>query len=195
MSPLRQEIRVCRVEIPSRCMQSTLQLVASIIRSRRVKALFVGGYALNAYGVVRQTMDVDCLMTQQDAESVGKALEQDGYRLQARAETFARYRHDSPFFMDVDILFVGRDTLDKMMPDSKPFSTEEAEYRVPSLIHLIALKLHAIRNDPKRRERDLGDIAELIRLNAKEISRDELKETCLRFGPVELADAVVEYLK
>ena len=52
---------------------------------------------------------------------------------------------------------------------------------------MIALKLHAVRNDARREARDLGDVAELLRLNPGRISVEELEELCAKFGSREIA--------
>jgi hypothetical protein len=62
------------------------------------------------------------------------------------------------------------------------------EFLVPGLPQLIALKLHAIRNDPRRQFRDLSDIAELVRLNPDKITKQELDQLSERFGPAGIRD-------
>ena len=59
--------------------------------------------------------------------------------------------------------------------------------QTPALSHLIALKLHAIRNNPAREPGDLGDIARLLLANPNTLSTDQLRALCTQFGPPGIA--------
>jgi hypothetical protein len=65
---------------------------------------------------------------------------------------------------------------------------------VPGLAQLIALKLHAIRNEPRREGRDLPDITELLRLNPGRITTGELGELCDKFGPTGIGSRLQGFL-
>lgn len=93
--------------------------------------------------------------------------------------------------MDVDVLLVDSSTFEKLDKDSRKYSDDLPGLRVPLLQHLIALKLHAIRNSPSRGMRDLSDIKELLRINPKVISGKELESICRQFGPA----GIIEKLK
>jgi predicted nucleotidyltransferase len=176
-------------------VKTTLEILASASQSQSFPLLLVGGYALQAYDVIRQTMDVDCLVTDTDADQLENTLRDAGYSVAAKTDNFRRYRHNSLYLMDVDVLYVDSSTMAKMFEESKTLSLDSVEFRVPSLLNLIALKLHAIRNNPQRESRDMADIAELIRLNGHAISTDKLMETCQRFAPGELVGRIMGYLK
>ncbi len=74
-------------------------------------------------------------------------------------------------------------TMDKMWPDRIATSFRSRELPIPKLEHLFSLKLHAIRNDPRRWGGDLRDIQELMRSNPGVVTREKLVELCERFGP------------
>ena len=150
--------------------------------------LIVGGHALAAHGVVRQTIDIDCLMAVEDQAAFEGNLTCASYRETARTENFARYAGQSPDLPEIDILFVDASTFAKLQLESIPLRRGAHEFHVPNLPRLIALKLHAIRNEPRRERRDLSDIAELLRLNPGRISATELSELCEQFGPVGISD-------
>ena len=164
-------------------MRSTLQILSDITRSQSLELLLVGGYALQAYGVARQTMDVDCLVKANDSGRLDESLRNAGYKSAGKTENFHRYRSDSIYLMDVDVLFVDSETMGKLLKDAVKFSLQNEEFRVPSIINFIALKLHAIKNDPAREARDISDITEVLRMNKGEVSRKELEEICGRYGP------------
>ena len=63
---------------------------------------------------------------------------------------------------------------------------------MPSLQHLIAMKLHAIRQNPTQREpKDLQDIFELIAENGVNVQEKSFRELCLKYGTQELYQKIV----
>jgi hypothetical protein len=148
--------------------------------------LVIGGYALQAYGVSRQTVDLDVLIADAHAGVVEGALQRAGYVQVVRSEIFARYRHPSIIQADVDVLFVDRNTAKRMCERATPYLAGEAMCLVPALSHLTAMKLHAIRNNPQREPRDFSDIVEFVRANPGHLGKDELRGLYGRY--VETAD-------
>ncbi len=164
-------------------MSLILDKLAQALDPQRPEALLIGGQALPAYGVERQTVDIDCLAAADGAVKLERVLLKAGYEVAGRSEVVVRYRHDSPMLTDVDIMLVNQDTFDKLFRDSREWRTKENVWRVPSLPHLIALKLHAIKHKPDRRERDLPDIRNLLRANPHALTREALRQLCEKFGP------------
>jgi hypothetical protein len=160
-----------------------LDKLAKSLNSQRPEALLIGGQALPLYGVERQTVDVDCLAAAEGATILQRVLLAAGYTEAGRSETVVRYRHASPMMVDVDVMLVDQQTYDGLRRESQEWRTEETMWRVPSLPHLIALKLHSMKNNPHRFERDLPDIRSLLRENPQVLSRAELEELCAEFGP------------
>ncbi len=164
-------------------MKTLIESLADGLSGGNVDVLLIGGHALAAYGVMRQTLDIDFLTAETSAAPFKNILLKAGFGETAGTENFSRLSHPSPLVMDVDILFVDRDTFRRMFEESKTFITGKIEIRVPSLPHLISLKLHAVKNDAERKNRDAGDIVELLKANPGKISSRELESLCLRHGP------------
>lgn len=164
-------------------MKSTLQIISDATVSGPLDLLLIGGYALQAYGVVRQTMDVDCLITQKDRNKLDSALRCAGYQSAGETENFCRYRNESIYLMDVDVLFIDTDTMARLLENAREFLFQKQVFRVPCMSHLIALKLHGIKNDISRESRDVSDIIELLRFNVGEVTGTELEDICRRYGP------------
>jgi hypothetical protein len=154
--------------------------------------LIAGGHALEAHGVSRQTLDVDLLLAADDARAVDEFLTSAGFRQVAANENFARYAPETSNLAEVDLLFVDAETFEKMRASAVPLQRLGREFRAPSLEHLIALKLHAVRNNPLRASRDLRDISELLRLNPGKISQETLSGLCDRFGPPDIFSRLEE---
>ena len=145
--------------------------------------LVIGGHALAAHGVARQTVDVDCLIAVENRQALDAHLRIGGFERRGETENFARYSHPSDLVPDVDVLFVDASTFDKLHVGGIPLQRGSTKLQAPALPHLIALKLHAIRNNSAREAGDLGDIARLLRANPGALSSRELVALCTQFGP------------
>ncbi|MCG3150522.1 MAG: hypothetical protein PCFJNLEI_04008 [Verrucomicrobiae bacterium] len=163
-------------------MSLILDKLAQVLNPVKPEALLIGGQALRTYGVIRQTLDVDCLAATDGAAKLEQALLAAGYTALSRSDTVVCYRHPSPILLDVDVVIVNPETFNKLQRDSRQWHAEQPVWRVPSLAHLIALKLHAIKNAPER-GRDLPDIISLLRQNPNDLTRTKVQELCQQFGP------------
>jgi hypothetical protein len=130
-----------------------------------------------------ETVDVDCLIAEGALAGLSDVLAREGYAEIERTPNFVRYRHGSGHLMDVDVLLVDPDTFERMRKESVPGQVGTLAARVPSFRHLIALKLHAIRNNSKREPRDVADIVDLLRANPGAIAAAEFRDLCEKYGP------------
>jgi hypothetical protein len=164
-------------------VRSTFDVVAEGLNVAGIRFLLVGGYACQAYGVSRSTMDFDIAVREEDAEGVNRVLTAAGYARKVQTGSFARYRHESVWLMDVDVLHLTRATMEKLEKEARTRRTGTREFQVPSVAHLVAMKLHAIRNNAEREKRDVEAIAQLLTVNPGAVSPEETRELCERFGP------------
>ena len=175
-------------------MKTVMQLISNGLQAGQVSALLIGGHALPAFGYQRQTVDLDCLMATSEAHVLHEVLIGAGYSEADRTDMFVRYPHPSVYLLDVDVLLVDRSTFDKLEAKSLVYHVGGAEMRVPCLLHLVALNLHAIKNNPKRELRDLSDIVELLQENPQTISTEDLVAVCEQYGPAGVLGRIERYL-
>jgi hypothetical protein len=83
----------------------------------------------------------------------------------------------------VDLLYVDEETAAKMLRQPKELRVAGTTCIVPTLPHLVALKLHAVRNSLRREPRDFADIVELLRANPGAVEREEVRRLCATYGP------------
>ena len=164
-------------------MKSTVDILGKALEDVGGRGLLVGGLALQQHAVARQTLDVDCLISDADRDKIVALFEREGFAVTAETESFARLHHESVYMMDLDLLLVDAETLSEMLRESLPVTIGSRDLRVPCLAHLIALKLHAVRNDPKRELRDLADIVDLLRANPDVVTSEELERLTAEYGP------------
>lgn len=162
-----------------------LELADIMMRAEQKGALrffLIGGRALEAHGVVRFTKDVDLLVATEDLPAVSAVLAKAGYGKTAENQIFSRWKHPSLTVDDVDVMVVSPDTFHKLMAGSVIHRLGSASLRVPGVASLIALKLHAMRSNPDRLEKDGRDIAELLRQNPNALDKAALETLFAKYG-------------
>ncbi len=170
-------------------------LISDLSKREGINCILIGGFAVNYYKVSRQTADVDFLITKEDFEKIYGLLKKSGYKDDHVNGVFAKLS-STDYLMDVDFMFVDKETFDKIKKDSREITIAGQKFPVPSLNNLIALKLHSIKYNPKIREyRDLPDIINLIRINKLDFSSHEFRVLCLKYGTEEIYKKIVNSLE
>jgi len=174
--------------------QSVFEILSDISKKTGIFFVLIGGYAVNYYKYTRQTVDVDFLINEQDFPKALALLQSAGYKISHKQEVFVRLVSDKkPFLMDIDFMFVDQETLDKIIKNSQKIDIAGCGFRVPSLEHLIALKLHAVKYNTKLRIfKDIPDIINLIRINKVDAKSKKFKELCLKYGTQELYHKILD---
>lgn len=159
--------------------------VAEASRAEGFEVLVIGGHAVNAYGYVRTTLDADFLVCEDDFALIRHVFESLGYGLSARGETFARMdpRKSDAFALPVDLMLVSRETFCKLQEGQRELPFGATKLKVPPPLHLIALKLHAMRNNDRRRAgKDLTDILQIIRVCEIDVGSAEFAAILERYA-------------
>ena len=167
-------------------------LISAILQDEGVPCVLIGGFAVNYYKVTRQTADIDFLITESDFKKISNLLEKEGYKEEYKQKAFTRLTTNSDYLLDLDFIFVDRETLSKIINKGSEIKIAEQKFIVPSLNHLIALKLHSIKNNPKlRMSKDLPDIIELIKINKVDAKNKDFKDLCIKYGTQELYNEIL----
>jgi hypothetical protein len=177
-----------------RTMRTILHLLSEAISRGECAALVIGGYSLEAYGLERPTKDIDLLVAASGLPALAALLTGAGYQEVGRNNTCARYLHENLLHLPVDLLFVDSATWEKLWQASEAAMIEGAALRVPAPLHLIALKLHALKQNPGGRDQDFSDIVRVIHRRSGQIPRDELRALCKRYGPQGIHDQILAAL-
>lgn len=165
-------------------------LVSSVFSRAGVSCVLIGGFAVNHYKVTRQTIDVDFLCTKEDYNKMKGLLENEGYKTYREEENFIQLENKQIGLMDIDFMFVDTDTFNKIAGSGREIKIADQGFIIPSLFHLIALKLHSIKNNPKREITDFPDIIRLIINNAIDVDDYSFKDLCLKYGTSELYERI-----
>lgn len=159
-----------------------------------IRLMLVGGHAMQAYGIVRQTLDIDWMAKDEDVPKIREVMKNNGCVLLAETENFLRYHNPETGVMDIDVLIVDPETFKILYNSGSTFDTTFGKWRIPSPAHFIALKLHAIKNDSKREIRDIADIVYVLRKKGSEISTENLRQLCDKYGPEGIYEKIRRHL-
>ena len=161
-----------------------------------VPFVLVGGFAVNFHHVTRNTTDVDFLMLEEDFTKLTPFLAEAGYSQVMKQHLYARVRKEnepSGIFLDIDILFTDPQSFRTLLGEASDWDLDGMKIKVVSLNHLIAMKLHSLKNNPTGREDpDFSDLVKLVCLNQIDVLSDRFRALCLKFGNQEIYDKIAK---
>ena len=173
--------------------RSVFHLISDITKQKGVPCVLIGGFAVNFHKYTRQTNDIDILITREDFEKISHFIIKAGYKEIANTDAFVQFKSTKLSLMDVDFGFVDQETLTNILKEGKEFYIAKQKFIVPSLNHLIALKLHALKSNFKNRLlKDFQDVAMLIKNNQVDVRSASFKDMCLKYGTQEIYDRFLE---
>lgn len=173
-------------------IREVFSFVAKELSNQHIPCILVGGLAVSAYRPARNTSDIDFLIDQSYIETVIKLIEKLGYTPFQKNENFVRLEVKGSTSPYVDFLLVDKDTFDKMWQEGKKCAMEGLEIMIPSINHLISMKLHAMKNNKRRELKDLLDVLEIVKQNNINIKSVEFKNLCLKYGTEDLYNKICE---
>lgn len=164
--------------------------------SPTVDFLVIGGYAVSAHGHTRATFDVDFLIRRSDREVWKAKADSIAMKPKAESNTFIQFHPIKPGVDPLDLMIVSDEVFEKMRSaaELKQFGTAQA--LVPSLDHLLALKLHVLKQGLAHRTyKDAEDVQMLIRRNNLDITTAKYEELFLKYGSREIYETILRVLK
>ena len=151
--------------------------LAAKAETEGLEGVLVGGNAVNLHAYFRTTFDVDLLVREEDADRWLAFFKARGYAISQRTANFIRLRFgaDPAGALPLDLMLVNECTFRKIQSESRRCEIgNDLTLAIPSPLHLIAMKLHALRN-PQRAEKglDLQDVRHLIKTAKIDVSSPE----------------------
>lgn len=161
-------------------MTGILQAIAN--DPRELPYLLVGGLAVVLHGHPRATFDIDLLIPDFSIDLWNAFLKEQGLTEYHRTEAFAQFE-GSGSSSSVDLMIVDDRTFGKLERNSEMKWLDKVEVRVPSARHLVALKLHATRQENRaRKEQDWNDVVALIQGCDLDVTEGSFRELMERYG-------------
>jgi hypothetical protein len=159
--------------------------LAAAAEAEDLQSLLVGGNAVNLYGYRRATFDVDLLVREEQCERWIEFFERHGFRVYHRTANFVRlhFATDPQKVLPVDLMLADEETFRKLQRDSRRQLVTSAELALPSALHLIAMKLHALKNEARmQRSPDFEDVIHLIKTANIDIRGPDFREIVERYA-------------
>jgi len=167
------------------------ELIAVCERDKDLCFLVVGGHAVTAHGHARFTYDLDLLVRRSQRDAWVPKLEGLGYAVFREHATFVQMS-PSGEGTELDLMLVSDETFAGLWAAACPILLAGVEAKMPSLKHLMALKLHVLKQGLARRTvKDLDDVIMLVLKNELDIRTDEWRSLFSRYGTAELYEKVL----
>lgn len=157
--------------------------------------LLIGGYAVAAHGHARATFDVDFLVRRSKRETWFARLAAAGLSRCGETQAFAQFTHPAGG-EGLDLMFVDDMTFDRMQQASEERDFGDIRARVPCLDHLLALKLHVLKQAlPHRTSKDADDVEMLVRRNGLDLQDPRYEQLFVKYGTRGIYEAFVRLLR
>jgi hypothetical protein len=167
------------------------EFIADEFKKAGIPFMLIGGFALKKYGSERFTSDIDLLIDKNQYAAAKIVLENGEYEEKVIGRVFARFSENRGESIGIDILFVEKPIFERLFQEGQRMEWADRQFTVPSPVHLIALKLHALKNGGVHREtKDLLDVVQVIRFNRLDIDTQAFRKLCLDYGPVGIFDKI-----
>jgi hypothetical protein len=145
--------------------------------------LVIGGIAVIFHGYARDTADLDILIRRRQRAAWMKIFTDMGYGLERDAEVFIQLNPPRAGAWPVDLMLVEDASFEPMLAAGHDAEMYGSILRIPALNHLIALKLHALKNGhPGRFLKDLLDVENLVRIHSLDLKTDPWRAIFLKYG-------------
>lgn len=154
-----------------------------------IRYALAGGLAMHAWGHSRFTHDVDFIVDgTQQARAIAFA-ESLGYQTFHSSEGYSNHDHPDQDFGRVDLIYLYGTTADTIFAAAEPrASFGGMELPVADAEHLIAMKLAAVKNAPRRMPIDMPDVEYLMSLPG--IDRAKVREYFAKNGLLRIFDVI-----
>jgi hypothetical protein len=142
-----------------------LDTIAVLFEREGVRFGVIGAFGLHAYGLTRATLDLDLVTEAAAQPAVVAFLESLGYETLYRSAGYSNHVHAMPALGRVDVMYVDTETSRILFGGCGTLALPSGrQVPVPRPEHLVAMKVQAMKNNPRRTHRDLADIQDLLEL-------------------------------
>jgi hypothetical protein len=150
--------------------------------SSQLDFLIIGGHAAMIHGVARSTFDLDLLVCGKDRDAWVIHLISEHYRVFHETSAFLQFE-SAEGEAAIDLMMVNAETWSKMLEASELCTIGSLPCRVVSPLHLLALKIHALKfRVNEAAEKDWYDIQSLIKMGKIDPHAEVTQQILHRYG-------------
>ncbi|MGA2863480.1 MAG: hypothetical protein ABSF95_03225 [Verrucomicrobiota bacterium] len=167
------------------------QDIAAEAQKGKLDFLVIGGLAVVFHGYSRDTADLDLLIRREERGPWVELLSRLDYAVHQGRTNFVQLSPPKQGAWPVDLMLVGDATFDAILAAGLEVEMYGARLKIPSLEHLLALKLHALKHGHlKRYGKDLLDVEGLVRVNALDLRSEKMRHIFLRYGTIRIYEQI-----
>jgi len=164
--------------------KNVFQFLIDFFIREEIDYALIGAFALKAYGYTRATQDIDFLVRGRDQDKIVEMLESTGFETIYRSTGYSNHVHPISGLGRIDFVYVKGEAADVLFGDARELLVlGDLRLRVVSPEHLVALKVFAMKNDPKRSLREMADIEYLFKMPGAD--REEMRKFFEKYGQME----------
>ncbi|HOJ62968.1 MAG TPA: nucleotidyltransferase [Spirochaetota bacterium] len=177
--------------------KNVLLFIITKFEEKKIKYGIIGGFALSQYGVNRDISDLHFFAEREDAEKIDNVMQEAGYSCFNANLNVAQYISPLKEFGEIDFIFsrteIGRTMLERV--NKFDIFGNKLKVNILRPEDLIGLKLHAIRNDPSRKEKDLIDIILVLKINKNIIDFSIIENYCNILNLTDIYETIIKGIK
>lgn len=172
-----------------------LDLLYETALEHKLEFMLIGGHAINVIGDRRQTRDIDIVVCSVHSDKWQEILTQLNYQLFHKSDAFIQFKPSDIADWPIDIMLVDEVTFDGLMAEASSVNLGgEHDILMPSSKHLIAMKLHALKQaDTISRLKDLLDLTTLVKHGKIDIQDKAFERLCLKYGTRDIYEELIKY--
>lgn len=169
-----------------------------ISQEQKLQFLVVGGNAINSYGYQRTTFDIDIAVPEEQSGAWKQQFQSMGYEIYFATNAFYRFKaknEEKKLLFPVDLMILSSDTFENLRAGGAPRPMGNVSVPVPSPLHLVAMKLHALRQPLRAKQgKDLTDIMGLICAAEIDVRSDEFQSILLKHADSATREQLLRHL-
>jgi predicted nucleotidyltransferase len=170
---------------------NALQEIQRTASERGLRFVLIGGWAVIQHGYTRVTADLDLLVLRSEQERWRELLSTLGYECFNDSEGFQQYKKPGQEAWPLDLMLVNQETFEGLLAAAAPATVQHAIVPLVSLDHLIALKLHVLKQGRLHRFlKDFEDVIQLVRINRLDLQSAPLRALFMRYGTADLYEKI-----
>jgi hypothetical protein len=164
-------------------MEKAVTALLRCASERGLESLLIGGNAVILLGYIRNTVDLDLLLPEEERSRWLDLMRELGYRFLHGVPAFAQFEPPDEGGAPVDLMFVEEATWQKMIEGATEMNLAGERVLLPRPEYLVALKLHAAASPTRSKpEVDWEDIRQIVRLCSLKPTEEPFRSLILRYG-------------
>lgn len=166
---------------------TALETIAAKAAEKGLQFLVIGGHAVMAHGFSRSTFDLDLMIPASHREDWKTLILEAGGVLFSENAVFMQFSASTTLPLGIDVMQTKDGTFHHLWQAAFTPGDSMQEIKFVSLLHLIALKCHAIKHGHAGRvEKDVEDVLQLVKENKLDVLNSDFRALILKHGTPEI---------